>query len=789
MTQKLVLGTLMAVLVLGAIPLSVAAAPQLVQVMAAVQGNATVVTIRANGPFTHTEYRPADNLLLVDLSGISASGLDEKTHQLQVPGASAYRVLGYKGASGSDVARVEITLAPNVGVSVNEGENELNVRLTGAASSAPETAETPAAPPATPAPARAASAAVSLRDVQVSRVAQGIEVSIVATGPLTPKAMTLTAPDRLVIDLPNTTSSLKAREIAVNSAEVKAVRVARFQVNPPVTRVVVDLAAPRDYELLPSGNTLTLKLRQPETAAPAEGANPMKDAPKVESAAAAPAAAQDFVMVEPKFENKAKAEEPAARASTAAAKFGSPQPEIAFSAAVTPPASASLDPVSASTAMMQAQAPAAPAAAAGPRTTSCREVTRFTGEPISLNLKDADIKDFFRLVHEISGLNVVLDPQVKGTVTIVLDDVPWDQALAIVLKNNNMECELDGNVLRIATLDTLKKEADSRRAQQEAQLLAVPKITVTRHLSYARAQEVTPTLKKFMTSRGEVIADTRTNALIIEDVPSVIPTIDRLLKELDKKTPEVEIEARVVAATRNFARDLGTQIGFGWGNNPTAVGGVSTVASSPINVAVPNPLFFTIGSSIPLFSNFPATGPTSGLAFTNASSNYRVDVLLTMAESRGLLKILSRPRIVTQNNIQALVKQGVRVPIVTSAQLGGPPTVQYVDAFLRLTVTPQITAEKTIFLNVDVENTVPDFSRTISGNPTLLTQQATTQVLVTDGGTVVIGGVIQTQNSVNIQQVPLLGNIPIFGELFKRRSVSTSTQELIFFITPKIIQT
>jgi type IV pilus assembly protein PilQ len=251
----------------------------------------------------------------------------------------------------------------------------------------------------------------------------------------------------------------------------------------------------------------------------------------------------------------------------------------------------------------------------------------------------------------------------------------------------------------------------------------------------------------------------------------------------------VEIEARVVAATRNFARDLGTQIGFGWGNNPTAVGGVSTVASSPINVAVPNPLFFTIGSSIPLFSNFPATGPTSGLAFTNASSNYRVDVLLTMAESRGLLKILSRPRIVTQNNIQALVKQGVRVPIVTSAQLGGPPTVQYVDAFLRLTVTPQITAEKTIFLNVDVENTVPDFSRTISGNPTLLTQQATTQVLVTDGGTVVIGGVIQTQNSVNIQQVPLLGNIPIFGELFKRRSVSTSTQELIFFITPKIIQT
>ncbi|HYL94634.1 MAG TPA: hypothetical protein VET69_02430, partial [Terriglobales bacterium] len=178
-----------------------------------------------------------------------------------------------------------------------------------------------------------------------------------------------------------------------------------------------------------------------------------------------------------------------------------------------------------------------------------------------------------------------------------------------------------------------------------------------------------------------------------------------------------------------------------------------------------------------------------GFGITNVGSNYRLDFVLTMAESRGLLKILSRPRVVTQNNIQAVVRQGFRIPIVTQAQLGGPPTTTYVDAFLRLTVTPQITAENTIFLNVDVENTTPDFSRTVQGNPTLITQQATTQVLVTDGGTVVIGGVIQTQNSMNVQQVPLLGNIPVFGNLFKRTVVSTSTQELIFFITPKIMQT
>jgi len=154
-----------------------------------------------------------------------------------------------------------------------------------------------------------------------------------------------------------------------------------------------------------------------------------------------------------------------------------------------------------------------------------------------------------------------------------------------------------------------------------------------------------------------------------------------------------------------------------------------------------------------------------------------------------LLKILSRPRVITQNNIQATVRQGVQLPVVTASQLNGPATTTYVQAFLRLTVTPQITIENTIFLNVDVENTTPDFGNQVNGNPALDTQQATTQVLVTDGGTVVIGGVIQTQNSVNIDQVPLLGSVPGLGNLFKRRTVKTQTQELFFFITPRIIQT
>src|SRR6202008_1925336 len=160
----------------------------------------------------------------------------------------------------------------------------------------------------------------------------------------------------------------------------------------------------------------------------------------------------------------------------------------------------------------------------------------------------------------------VLDPNVHGTLTIVLDDVPWDQALDIVLKNNDLARELEGNVLRVATVDTLKKEADGRRAQQESEALAVEKVTVTRFLSYAHSKDVVPTIKKFLSQRGDVISDDRTNAVIISDIPNVIPALDRLLTQLDRKTQEVEIEARVVAATRSFERDIGTQFGFGWGN-------------------------------------------------------------------------------------------------------------------------------------------------------------------------------------------------------------------------------
>ena len=169
---------------------------------------------------------------------------------------------------------------------------------------------------------------------------------------------------------------------------------------------------------------------------------------------------------------------------------------------------------------------------------------KYSGEPISVNLKDVDLRDFFRLIHEISGLNIVVDPSVKGNLTIVLDDVPWDQALDIVLKNNGLDKQLDGNVLRIATKDTLKKEADQNRELAKAQAEAADVVTTTRVLSYAKADDLVPTLKKFLSSRGDVLADVRSNTLIIRDIPSVLPVMDNLLRQLDRKSQQVEIEAQ-----------------------------------------------------------------------------------------------------------------------------------------------------------------------------------------------------------------------------------------------------
>ncbi len=426
---------------------------------------------------------------------------------------------------------------------------------------------------------------------------------------------------------------------------------------------------------------------------------------------------------------------------------------------------------------------------------------KYTGAPISVNLKNVDLQDFFRLIHEISGLNVVVDPNVKGTLTLVLDNVPWDQALDIVMKNNDLDKQLDGNVLRIATKATIKKEADEAKELAKAEVEAADLVTTTKVLSYAKASDLVGTIKKFLSPRGDVLADDRTNTLIISDIPSVFPVVDNLVRELDEKTQQVEIVARVVEAQRNFAQDIGNQFGFSGSatNGRNLFGGDTAVGTSPISRFVP-PLPtppVIVGTSaptgttstavqMPLVSNLGAQIPTSAVSYAFSSANFALDEIISASESKGVGKLLSKPQIVAENNQEVTIKQGTKIPIQTI--INNTISVQFVDAVLELQVTPQITKDGTIFMTLHVENTQIDPSiPRIQGIPALDTQAEDTKVLVNDGATVMIGGVFVTNQQTTINDVPFVGSLPLIGYLFRERQVSVSTTELLFFITPRIL--
>ncbi|MBM3804248.1 MAG: type IV pilus secretin PilQ, partial [Acidimicrobiia bacterium] len=474
---------------------------------------------------------------------------------------------------------------------------------------------------------------------------------------------------------------------------------------------------------------------------------------------------------------------PHAPAKVAAQGLPTSQPAVAVAAPVV----TSPQPVAPIAIAPLVQAPASQVITAVP----APQAPKYSGELISLELKDADLKDFFRLIGEISGLNIVLDPDVKGALTIFLNDVPWDQALDVVLKNNSLGKQLDGNVLRIASNATLEAEEAQRKRLSDARVLAAELQTETRVLSYAKAADLSVVLKKVLSPRGDIIVDVRTNSMIISDIPGKFEAIDALIKQLDKKIKQVEIEARVIAATRDFLRDIGVQIGALYGNRSQnklagAVPGNPFSRNPPPTVTIDQGQSGGADDSLPYISNLGANAPTSALSFFGGfTNNVLVDVIISAAERRGSAKLISKPKIITQDNIEGFVQQGVKIPVQTT--INNTVSVQFFDFSLKLTVTPQITDEGTIVLKVDVENSTPDFSRQVQGVPTVNTQQTKTTVLVTNGGTVVVGGVLIDNEQVNVRQVPGFGSIPVIGNLFKNRSVNKQTQELIFFLSPKIL--
>src|SRR3989454_8864316 len=497
-----------------------------------------------------------------------------------------------------------------------------------------------------------------ISSVAITQAPQRSAVRVEGEGRLDVHAARMQDPDRLVLDFAGARLAVQKTVIPGVSAPVRGVRIGQYR--PDVARVVIDLTSATPYQLSRDAGAVVIYFN----AQPAEPAVTPANAstltsqnklsrPEFRYTDATPRlsvlrSSRNSQISAPRFMLPSELTQPSVVLASFSGKGEPARPDgtvnqaaqqavqQATTAATTLATSASQ---AQSSTASQAPAPAAAAA-------------KYTGEPISVNLKDVDLRDFFRLIHEISGLNVVLDPAVKGGLTIVLDEVPWDQALDIVLQNNGLDKQLNGNVLRIATHDTLRKEAESVRDLEKAQSEAIPPVTFTRVLSYSKASALTTTLKQFLSSRGTILADERSNQLIIRDIPSTIPIIDNLIHQLDRKSQQVEIEARVVSASRSFSRDIGTQLAFSGtslgGRN--IIGANQQVGTSQVNQSPIAPPLIASGTgssttpgsgAMPLVTSFPAVVPTSGLFLGHRSPNFAVDLFITAAEAKGVGKLLS----------------------------------------------------------------------------------------------------------------------------------------------------
>jgi type IV pilus assembly protein PilQ len=411
---------------------------------------------------------------------------------------------------------------------------------------------------------------------------------------------------------------------------------------------------------------------------------------------------------------------------------------------------------------------------------------RFTGNPVSLDFQGADLRAVLRTFSEISGLNIVIDPAVTGSVDVALRDVPWDQALDIILRANKLGYLVDGTIVRIAPLTVLSEEESQRRKLTDEQALAGELRVLTKTLSYAKAEELTPLLtKSALSQRGTVNFDVRTNTLIITDLPDRLTTATDLINTLDRAQPQVEIEARIVQVNKNYTRNLGVQWGFNGRVDP-ALGNTTNLAfpnKVGLNGQAGTPGQVPTGTAVNLGLGSAATSAV-GLVLGSVNGAFNLDIALSAVESSGNGRLLATPRVSTQNNIEAEIKQGTKIPIQTSAN--NTVTTTFVDATLTLKVTPQITASNTVILKISIENNSADFGKQVLGIPSMNTQAANTSVLVNDGQTTVIGGIYSSKEAFATDRTPGLGRIPLLNWLFKRETALDESQELLIFLTPRI---
>ena len=430
-----------------------------------------------------------------------------------------------------------------------------------------------------------------------------------------------------------------------------------------------------------------------------------------------------------------------------------------------------------------------------------KSARRYSGRRIDLDFKDADIHNILRLLSEVGGVNVVTADNVGGTVTIRMRDVPWDQALDVVLQAKSLGMVRQGNLLRVAPLAQLEQEREAAIARQKQQQQLAPLETRLVPVSYATAQNIQPRVRELLTERGSVSVDNRTNMLIVRDIVGQLDDVEDLVRNLDTQTPQVLIESRIVEASSSYSRDIGIQ----WGGaavmssatgNPTGLrfpsdigvaGGVPvdnapTQGLSPFNGTVNNPNFAV---NLPAVTGNGAGGAL-GLTMGSLSGAVNLNVRLSAAEAAGSVRIISSPRVLTLDNNEASISQGTLIPFSQVSAQGVNTAFQ--EAKLELNVTPHVTSDGAVAMDVKITRNEPDFGRVgANGDPTILEREAVTQLLVDDGDTAVIGGIYTRNTGRNVDQVPFLGDIPVLGVFFKRRRFREDRNELLIFLTPRIV--
>lgn len=419
---------------------------------------------------------------------------------------------------------------------------------------------------------------------------------------------------------------------------------------------------------------------------------------------------------------------------------------------------------------------------------------RYRGRRISIFFRKVEIHNLLRLFAEISGLNIITSDKVRGSVTLRLRNVPWDQALELVLKTLKLGMEREGNIVRIATLNELRQEEQARRRLQQVKLLAQAQKIRLIPVNYATATAMASQVRTVLSPRGKVTVDNRTNVLIVRDYVPFLIRAEGLVRSLDTQTPQVLIETRIVEANINFDQQFGIQWGGHLLFSPLTGNGTGLQFPNPVGIrgSVPNLQqqgggdFGTPNYII----NFPATvasgrGTALSFLFGSLTGAASLNLRLTAAEQSGHVKVISAPKIITLHKMQASIQQGLQIPF-TSASAAGT-NVQFITASLSLNVSPQVTTDGSIFLTMNITNNQPDFSRGGAAGPAISTKTAQTKMLIKDGETMVIGGVYSRRTGTSQSRIPFLSQIPVLGLLFKNYTYNDDRAELLIFVTPRII--